>query len=106
MSHPVRAVRFCLLAASVSFGIAWASIALFLLRILPPAEPYSTVGGLIALGGHLAAFVAVVLASIYGLSTFIREPERCDWNDLSLIVGAIILCGLCVYHVVTRMSGP
>ena len=95
-----------MLAACICFGIAWASIALFVVRILPPAEPYSTVGGLIALGGHLVAFVALVLASIYGVCTFIREPENCDWDDLSVIAGAIILCLLCVYYVATRLSGP
>jgi hypothetical protein len=104
MSCPVKAVRICLSAACISFAIAWVTIALFIVRVVPPAEPYSTVGSIVAIGGHFVAFVAITAASIYGVSAFIREPENCGYSDLSLIAGAIVLWGLCVYRIATLPS--
>jgi hypothetical protein len=62
--------------------------------VLPRAAPYNTAGGLIALGGHLVAFVAAIIASISGISMVVRHREDCSVTDYSLIAGLLSFANL------------
>src|SRR5688500_14270309 len=95
----MKVVRICLSVACICFAIAWSAIALFVVQILPPAEPYSSIGGLVTVGGHLIAFGALIIAAISGISALVRHPEDCSLSDYSLIVGSVILCGLFSYRI-------
>ena len=97
----MRAVRIFLSVGFICLVVAWATIALFIVRILPRAEPYSSVGGITVVGGHLAAFVAFISASISGISMIVRHRQDCRPIDFSLIVGAIALCALFSYYILT-----
>jgi hypothetical protein len=97
----VRAVRVFLSVGFICLALAWATLALFIVGILPRAEPYSSVGAITVVGGHLAAFVAFISASISGISMIVRHREDCSLIDVSLIGGAIALCALFSYYILT-----
>src|SRR5207244_2146319 len=75
---PVRAVRISLAVACISFAIAWGDAALALVHVIPHSEPYRSAAVLAFLFGHLIAVVAIILASIYGISIFVRHREDCS----------------------------
>jgi membrane-bound ClpP family serine protease len=98
----VRVVRICLSIAAICLAIGWASILLFILHVLPPVAPYNSVGGIIALGGHLVAFIAAIIASIAGISAVVRHREDCTRSDFSLLAAAVLLCAFFTYYILTR----
>jgi FtsH-binding integral membrane protein len=106
MSTPVRAVRISLSVAGICFAIAWGVIGLFVAHIVPPVAPYNTAGGLIALGGHLIALVAITVGAINGISVFIRRREDCTFSDRSLIACTIVLWIVFVSWLAISLSRP
>ena len=101
MSTPVKAVRISLSVAGICFAIAWGVIGLFVVHIVPPVAPYNTIGGLIAFGSGVIAFGATIVASISGISAFVRHREDFSLSDYSLTVSAIILCAFFSYYILT-----
>jgi hypothetical protein len=91
MSTPVRAVRISLSVAGISFAVAGADIGLFMAHVVPPIAPYNKIGMFVFFGGYLIAFVAITLASNYGISTIVRHREECTLSDYSLIAATIVL---------------
>src|ERR1044071_5991977 len=106
MSPPVRAVRISLSVAGICFAIAWGVVGLFAAHIVPTVALYNTVGGLIALGAHLIALIAITIGAIDGISVFIRRREDCTFSDRSLIACAIILWIVFVSWLAISLSRP
>ena len=106
MSTPVRAVRISLSVAGICCAVAWGVVSLFIAHLVPRVEPYRSIGGFVFLAGHLIAFVAITLAAIYGISTFIRHREDCTFSDRLLIACTIILWVLFASWLVIPLSRP
>ena len=104
MSTPVRAVRISLSFAGISFAIAGAVTGLFIAHILPPIAPYNTIGMFVFFGALLIAFLAITLASSYGISTIVRHREDCTLSDYSLIAATIVLWIVFVSGIVVTSS--
>ncbi len=93
----MKIVRICLSNAIFCLAIAWGDSLLFSFHVIPPVEPYRSIGAISFVGGHLVAFVLVIIASISGISTIVRHREDCSTKDFSFVTAAIVACAFFSY---------
>lgn len=93
----MRIVCICLSVAIFCLAIAWGDSLLFTFHVIPPVEPYRSIGGISFGGGHLVAFVLVIVASISGISTIVRHREDGSIKDFFFVAVAVVACAFFSY---------